>query len=61
MTPECRNIAKGKAVEAFDLFFDQIKDQAPVIRFVKRQLKNTRNSTRKKAEKLLKKWLRRKT
>jgi len=58
-TDECRNIAKGKAIEAFDRFFDSIKDQAPVVRFVKRQLKNSRPATRKKAEKFWKKLERR--
>lgn len=49
-TDECRNVAKGQAVAAFDLFFDHLEDQARVLRFVKRQLKNTRPKTRKQAE-----------
>jgi len=52
-TAECRNVALGGAIESFDQFFDQIKDKKSVVRLVKRQLKNTRNATRKKAEKFL--------
>jgi len=53
-TTECRNVAIGHAIKAFDQFFDQIKDKEPVIAFVRRQLENTRNATRKKAEVFLK-------
>ena len=56
-TVECRNIALGKAIKSFDQFFDQIEDKEPVIKLIKKQLKNTRNATKKKAEKFLKKWL----
>ena len=54
-TTECRNVALGHAIKAFDQFFDQIRDKGPVIAFVRRQLDNTRNATRKKAEVFLKK------
>lgn len=54
-TEECRNVALGQAIDSFDSFFNQIEDKAPVIALVERQLQNTRNSTRKKAEKFLKK------
>ncbi len=56
-TAECRNVAMGHAIKSFDLFFDQIKDKRPVIKLIKKQLKNTRNATRKKAERFLKKWI----
>jgi len=55
-TDECRNVALGQAIDSFDRFFNQIENKEPVIALVQRQLKNTRNSTRKKAEKFLKKW-----
>ena len=55
-TDECRNVALGQAIDSFDRFFNQIESKEPVIALVQRQLKNTRNSTRKKAEKFLKKW-----
>jgi hypothetical protein len=54
-SPECRNVAIGHAIESFDQFFGQIDDKAAVIKFVKRQKKNTRNAVVKKAEKFLKK------
>jgi hypothetical protein len=54
-TTECRNIALGHAIKSFDQFFDQIKDKEPVIELVKKQLKNKRNSTRKKAELFIRK------
>jgi hypothetical protein len=54
-TEECRNVAIGHAVEAFDEFFDLIQEKKPVLRFVGKQLENTRNAVRKKAERFLKK------
>ena len=56
-TAECRNIALGHAINSFDRFFDQITDKKSVITLIKKQLKNTRDATKKKAEKFLKKWL----
>jgi len=55
-TAECHNVAMGHAIKSFDLFFDQIKDKEPVIKLIKKGLKNTRNATRKKAENFLRKW-----
>ncbi|UCG51684.1 MAG: hypothetical protein JSW58_16110 [Candidatus Latescibacterota bacterium] len=55
-TKECRNIALGRAITSFDQFFDQISDKKPVVALVKKQLRNKRNSTRKKAEQFVKKW-----
>ncbi len=56
---ECRNIALGQAIKSFDSFFDQISDQGAVVKLINRQLKNTRSSTKKAAEKFLKKIERR--
>ncbi len=53
-TVECRRIAIGHAITAFEEFVDLLADPAAVIRFVKRQLKNARPATRKKAERFLK-------
>ena len=55
-TAECRNVALGQALDAFELFFDKLKNKQPVIDLVTKQLDNTRSGTRKRAEKLLKKW-----
>jgi hypothetical protein len=55
-TAECRNVALGHALDAFEIFFDNIKNKKPVIDLVTKQLDNSRNSVSKRAEKLLKKW-----
>ena len=52
-SPECRNVAIGQAIDAFDQFFDQIEDRTAVLDFVKRQLRNPRRPVVKKAEKFL--------
>ena len=54
-SPECRNVAIGHAIDSFNQFFEQIDDKASVIKFVKRQLNNTRSAVVKKAEKFIKK------
>ena len=54
-SPECRNVAIGQAIDSFDKFFEQIDDKKSVIAFVKRQLKNTRKSVVKKAERFIRK------
>jgi hypothetical protein len=54
-TEECRNILIGKAVDAFESFCDKIKNKDEVVSFVRRQLNNSRNATRRKAEKFLSK------
>jgi hypothetical protein len=54
-TPECRNVALGHAIEALGLLFRQSKRQEKILRLAKKQLRNPRNATRKKAEKFIKK------
>jgi len=54
-TAECRNVALGHTIRAFDQFFERIRDKERVIAFVGRQLENTRKPTRRKAEAFLKK------
>jgi hypothetical protein len=53
-TPECRNIALGKAIDALDAIFEQIEDPKPVLRFVRKQQHNPRQATRRRAERFLK-------
>jgi hypothetical protein len=53
LSPECRNVAIGHAINAFDEFFDKVTDKAAVLKFVKRQIRNTRKSVAKKAEQFL--------
>ncbi len=50
---ECRNILLGKAILSFDKYFDEIEDKEEVISLVKRQLNNSRNATKTKAERFL--------
>ena len=53
-TEECRNVAIGHAIQSLDRFFDLIGNQEAVLEFVRAQLGNSRNATRKKAESFLK-------
>jgi hypothetical protein len=54
-SPECRNVAIGHAINALDGFYDGIGDKAAVLKFVKRQIKNTRKPVAKRAEQFLRK------
>jgi hypothetical protein len=56
-TPECRNVAIGHAILALGDFFDLLQNPAPALRFVRKQIQNTRPATRKKAEQFLKRVL----
>jgi len=51
---ECCNILAGKAIAAFGLYIDELKDKKEIIIFAEKHLKNRRNATRIKARKLLK-------
>ena len=53
---ECKNIIKGKAILSFNEYFDEFEDKEKMINFLKNELNNTRSATKKKAEKLLKRW-----
>jgi hypothetical protein len=56
-TKECNNIAVGQVIMAISSYFPLLTIyKEEVIQFVKRQLGNTRNATRKKAENFLKKY-----
>lgn len=52
-TPECRNVAIGHAIAAFGTMGEEVRRSKRVIAFVKRQAKNRRPGTRKKAETFL--------
>lgn len=53
---ECKNIIKGKAILSFSEYIDEFEDKEKIIQFVRKESRNTRSATRKKAEKFLKKW-----
>ncbi len=52
-TPECRNVATGQALDALAELYDSIGDKAPVIRFVKAQLRNPRKKVARTAAQFL--------
>jgi hypothetical protein len=54
-TTECRRVALGSAIDSLDRFFDQIESRKPVIDLVRAQLRSPRSSTKKKAQRFLKK------
>jgi hypothetical protein len=53
LSPECRNVAIGHAIDSFDKLFSRIENKVEVAAFVKRQLKNTRKPVAKKAERFM--------
>ncbi|MEW6194845.1 MAG: hypothetical protein AB1521_06805 [Bacteroidota bacterium] len=54
-TKECNNIAIGKTIETFEILYDLVDDKDSLIKFAEGQLNNSRNATKKKAIKFLKK------
>jgi HEAT repeat protein len=53
-TPECRNVAIGHAILALSDLLPLLRRPAAVIQFVRKQTRNPRPATRKKAEHFLK-------
>ena len=53
-TAECRNVAIGHAIVALGAILPLLRHPAPAVTFVRRQTKNRRPATRKKAEHFLK-------
>jgi hypothetical protein len=53
-TRECRNVAIGHAILALNDILHLLRRPAPIVRFVRRQIRNPRTATRKKAEQFLK-------
>jgi hypothetical protein len=53
-SPECRNVAIGHAIDTFDHIYDALNHKSPVVAFVTRQLKNSRNSVVKRSERFTK-------
>lgn len=52
-TAECRQIALGQAVKAFDGIWNLLSDKEPVVEFVRRRLKSRRSSTKHVAAEFL--------
>lgn len=55
-TRECRDVAIGHAIRAFDGLFPSLRNQHGVLSLVRRQTKNPRRATSNKARKFLAKW-----
>jgi hypothetical protein len=53
-TAECRNVAIGHAIVALGAILPLLRRPAPAVAFVRRQTRNPRPATRKKAEQFLK-------
>jgi hypothetical protein len=53
-TPECRNVAIGHAILALGVILPLLSDPTPALQFVRKQARNHRPATRKKAEQFLK-------
>jgi hypothetical protein len=51
-----KDLVKASAIEAFDAYFEQSKDQQRISEFVKAQLNCESPKTRKMAKAFLKKW-----
>lgn len=52
-TPECRNVALGHAITSLQQFFSHIRNRNVVVSMVRRQIRNPRGATRRKAERFL--------
>jgi hypothetical protein len=53
-----KDLVKASAIDAFDAYFEESKDQERIIGFVRAQLNCESLKTRKKAKAFLKKWSR---
>jgi hypothetical protein len=56
-TSECRNVAIGRAIDALDELYEGSRQKQAIESLVKRQLRNRRAPTRKKAAKFARKWM----
>ena len=56
-TPECRNVAIGHAILALGKLLPLLRDPTPAVQFVRKQKRNPRPATRKKAQHVLKSHL----
>ena len=56
LSQDCNSVACGHAISSFAQFFNQVKNKKPIIRFVKKQVNNSRKSVAEKAEEFIKKY-----
>jgi len=57
LTKECKLVIAEKAIESFDMFFDQVDQKQRIISFVKKYSNSTRKSLKTKVQEFLKKWI----
>lgn len=57
-TTECRNVALGHAIRAFDQFFDQIEDKGPVIELVKKTAQHHKKRDQEEGRSVLEETIR---
>ena len=55
-TSECVNVACGHTIDSLSKIYEQVQSKDQIVKFIQKQLKNTRASVRKRAEKFLKKY-----
>lgn len=53
---ECKNVLKGHIITTLNTYFTISRDKKKILDFIRKETKNTRPSTRKKAEDFLRKW-----
>lgn len=56
LSPECKNIVCGNTIDSFENFYHNISDKMPVVKFIRKQLKNSRKPVANKAAGLFKKY-----
>lgn len=56
LTEECKRVIAEKAIDSFDMFFDEIKQKRRVISFVEKCTSSPRKTLRETAQNFLKKW-----
>ena len=55
-TKECKEILRGQTIDLFYKYFEKLPQKEKIKTFVRESLNSNRNSTRKKAEKFMKKY-----
>ena len=53
---ECKNILAGTAIEAFEMFIDEVDGKEEIIKFAKKHILNRRSGTRKKGKEVFKEF-----
>ena len=56
VSPECKNVAYGEAIKAFDKLYDKAQNKQDILAFVRRQIGNTRAKVSKSAQIFIKKY-----